>query len=53
MNSKWHLYTSIVKSLLRIGGCVVAAATMNWVYIAIFFFLAEWLGIVEELGDER
>jgi len=34
-------------------GCIVAVSTGNWVHIAIFFFLAEWLGVIEELGDRR
>jgi hypothetical protein len=44
-----HFYYSIVKSLLRIGGCV---ALLGWRDIGIFalaFLLAEVLGIMEEL----
>ncbi|MFA5558814.1 MAG: hypothetical protein WDA59_05065 [Methanofastidiosum sp.] len=53
MNSKWHLYISIGKSLLRMIGCVIAIVTNHWMPIAVFFFVAEGLGIMEEIKDER
>ena len=55
MNSKWHLYTSVAKSIIRIIGCVaVGTWGVKGLYImATCFFFAETLGIMEEFGDER
>lgn len=53
MNSKFHLYVSIIKSVIRIAGCVFALFFSNVIILAGFFLLAELLGIGEELGDER
>lgn len=56
MNSKWHLISSILKSILRIAGCiyVILNPTFNGVKVlAVLFALAEILGILEELGDKR
>lgn len=52
MNSKWHLYISLIKSWIRIIGCVVG---IKWGFgwLAIMFLVAEVLGIVEEVGDNR
>jgi hypothetical protein len=52
-NSKEHFVTSITKSLIRILGCAVAYITSSVEVFAIIFALAEILGIVEELVDER
>lgn len=52
MNSKWHLYTSLVKSAIRIIGCIFGLAGNMWVFI-LLILLAEVLGIVEEMGDKR
>ena len=53
MNSRGHLLLSIVKSCVRISGCVIAIATYNWIWIAGLFGAAELLGIAEELVDNR
>lgn len=53
MNSKWHLYISIFKSFLRILGCVLSIALSNWLVLAISFLIAEILGVLEELKDDR
>jgi hypothetical protein len=47
--SKRHFYISIVKSALRLTGCLVAAYTSSVVLLALFFAAAEFLGIAEEL----
>lgn len=54
MNSKGHLYISILKSLVRIVGCAISiVSTHNVKPIAISFLFAEMLGIAEELVDNR
>ena len=47
--SKKHFYISLVKSAIRIAGCVVALATGSWGWLAVGLLVAEILGIVEEL----
>ena len=47
--SKKHFYISLVKSVVRIAGCVVALATGAWGWLALGFLIGEILGIVEEL----
>ena len=47
--SKKHFYISLVKSAVRILGCVVALATASWVWLAGGLLIGEVLGIVEEL----
>jgi len=44
-----HFYISLVKSAVRIAGCVVALATGSWGWLAAGFLVGELLGIVEEL----
>jgi len=46
---KFHFYISLVKSVVRITGCVVALATASWGWLALGFLVGEVLGIVEEL----
>lgn len=53
MNSKKHLYVSIVKSVIRSVGCILGIATNSIILFAIFFLGAEALGILEEMVDER
>lgn len=53
MNSKWHLVVSSVKSLIRIIAGVISVLTQDVVVLAIGIVVAELLGIIEELGDER
>jgi len=47
--SKKHFYLSIVKSVVRLVGCLVAAGTSSVVLLALFFAIAEFIGIWEEL----
>lgn len=46
-NDDGHFYISIVKSILRIGGCI--GFLTNPALLVVGLFLAEILGIVEEL----
>jgi hypothetical protein len=53
MNSLGHLLASFLKSALRIAGCITSLCFRSFVYIAVFFTVAELLGIVEEIVDKR
>ena len=53
MNSKWHLYTSVSKSIIRIVGCGFAVGLQSITVLGVGLVLAEILGILEELKDER
>lgn len=53
MNSKFHLWVSVLKSTVRIVGCIGTLKTGNVWYMALMFLFAEYLGILEELGDKR
>lgn len=53
MNNKWHLYLSMNKSVLRIGSCILAVVYRNWWILCIGLGIAELLGILEEIGDDR
>jgi len=53
MNSKEHLVYSIVKSLIRIFSCMACLINENILTLAFGFLIAELLGIMEELCDER
>ena len=46
---KGHFYVSLIKSGLRLIGCLVAAYTGSVVLLALFLGAAEILGIAEEL----
>tara|TARA_B100000575_G_C23034706_1_gene595631 strand:+ start:733 stop:900 length:168 start_codon:yes stop_codon:yes gene_type:complete len=46
---KAHFYISLVKSSLRIAGCLVAAYSGSVIALAFFLGLAEVLGIAEEI----
>lgn len=53
-----HLQVSVIKSIVRIVGCVLAIIFANTpvvgiILIALFFIIAELLGVVEELVDTR
>ena len=56
MNSKEHFYMSLIKSALRIVGCIVV---MLWGEGTVFrtfaylFCIAELAGICEEVMDDR
>ena len=47
--SKKHFYISLVKSGLRIAGCIAVLGGAGLVWLAGSFLLAEVLGIAEEL----
>ena len=47
--SKKHFYLSLLKSGLRIAGCLIAGASNSVLILCIFFALAEIIGIWEEL----
>lgn len=51
MNSKGHLYLSLIKSAIRILACI--GAYVNIIVLPIGFGVAEILGIAEEIFDER
>ena len=53
LNSKGHFLFSIVKSLLRIVGCVISIITKNLLGFSVMFILAECFGIIEEFADKR
>ena len=48
---KMHYYISLVKSGVRIAGCVVAVMLQSITILAISFLVAEILGILEEVID--
>ena len=47
--SKKHFYLSLVKSAVRLLGCIGAAGTGSVILLALFFAFAELIGIWEEL----
>ena len=53
MNSKWHLYISITKSIIRIIACLLTLINKNIGVLAIGFLIAEMLGVLEEIKDNR
>ena len=53
MNDKGHLYISLAKSIIRIGGAAVGVYKKSVVCLGIAFITAELLGIAEELVDKR
>ena len=53
MNSKGHLYISLVKSFIRITGSLLSLVFKDFKILAVSFCLAEVLGIFEEVFDKR
>lgn len=53
MRSKWHSRISFIKSAIRIFGALLCILYNDIIILAFCFALAEILGIVEELGDNR
>ena len=47
--SRKHFYLSLLKSGLRIAGCLIAGISNSVLILCIFFALAEIIGIWEEL----
>lgn len=52
MNSKWHLYISLIKSAIRITSCILVFP-IGMIALPIGLLIAEALGIFEEFGDKR
>lgn len=55
MKDKGHFFISLGKSLLRIWGClsIIFDQPNGLMMFGIFFLLAEFLGILEEVADKR
>lgn len=53
MNSKGHLIISIIKSGLRIFGCISFLISKSPDGFLTLMLLAELLGVLEELVDNR
>lgn len=53
MNSKWHLYLSLIKSVVRTIGCMSALILGDWKLVAVGMGMAEVCGFLEEFGDKR
>lgn len=47
--SKKHFYISMVKSTIRIAGCLFCLFTLDVTWLASGFLVGELLGIAEEL----
>ena len=47
--SKMHFYISLVKSVVRIAGCIAVVGGASIFWLASAFLVAELLGIAEEL----
>jgi len=48
-SSKKHFCLSLIKSGLRIAGCLIAGISNSLLILCVFFALAEIIGIWEEL----
>lgn len=48
-----HFYVSFVKSIIRIGGSIVAIITGSVFVLGLSFLVAELLGILEEIVEEN
>jgi len=46
---KGHFYVSLIKSAVRLIGCLVAAYTGSVITLAVFLAVAEFIGIIEEI----
>ena len=46
---KGHFYVSLIKSAVRLIGCLVAAYTGSVITLAVFLAVAESIGIIEEI----
>lgn len=47
--SNKHFYLSLIKSAVRLIGCLAAAGTGSVVLLALFLAIAEFIGIWEEM----
>lgn len=53
MKDMSHFIISLIKSFLRIGGCISYIINEKVGYVVLAFLFAEILGIAEELMDKR
>jgi len=53
MNSKGHLIISSIKSAVRILSCILSIRRNSVISLAAGLLVAECLGILEELVDNR
>jgi hypothetical protein len=54
MKDKGHFYISLIKSLLRIAGCIYLTIWFPIILpFSLLFLGAEVLGILEEIADRR
>lgn len=53
MNSKGHLFISLVKSAVRVVGGVITLVNGSIVPLAVGIIVAEIGGVLEELVDQR
>lgn len=53
MKDKGHFHLSLIKSAVRIVGCMLAGVTGDFNHIATAFIVAEIVGIAEEFVNKR
>lgn len=53
MNSKKHFYVSFAKSVVRGLGCILCVLCDQIYILPLALLVAEILGVVEEIVDER
>lgn len=53
MKDKYHFYTSLAKSAIRIIGCFWGIISQRFESVLVMLILAELLGIFEEVFDKR
>lgn len=53
MNSKGHLYISLIKSGIRVVGGIITLITGSIIPLACGIILAEVGGVLEEVVDKR
>ena len=51
MDKRGHLVVSTIKSIVRITGCFIAAATKSVVVLSLVLIFAELCGVLEEVVD--
>jgi len=52
-DGRGHFWISMIKSILRIVGCLSYFINKDLLFFVILFALAEGLGIIEEIVDKR
>lgn len=53
MNNKSHFICSLAKSAIRIAGCLLLLLKFDFLTFGLTFLVAEALGVVEEMVDNR